>query len=84
MKSLKEVVLGGFPQGPYPQSTSKYLYLKYLVAAKNTGTRAWAIQKNSFLGVHLEGGLSGVVPTNSVKIFASKYLLVWKCTGTVN
>ena len=26
--------------GPYPQTTPKYLYLKYLLTAKNTGTLA--------------------------------------------
>ena len=70
--------------GRYPQTTSKYLYLKYLLTAKNTGTRAWAIHKIGFRAVRLEGGLSEVVPPNSVEIFASKYLLIWKYTGTVN
>ena len=81
---VQKIGLGGDPQGGYPQTTSKYLCLKYLLTAKNTGTLAWAIQKIVFWGVHVEGGLSEVVPPNSVKVFASKYVLIWKYIGTVN
>ena len=50
MKSFKELVLGDPRGGRYPQTTSKHLYLKYLLTAKNTGTLARAIQKIGFWG----------------------------------
>ena len=84
MKSFKELVLGDPRGGRYHQTTSKYLYFKYLLTARNTGTLAWAVQKIGFRGVHLEGGLSEAVFLNSVKLFSSKYLLIWKYIGTVN
>ena len=85
MKSFKELVLGGIQEGSdSPKPRQNICVWNIYWQQKNTGTLAWAIQKIGFWGVHLEGGLSGVVPVNSVKLFASKYLLIWKNIGSTN
>ena len=71
------------------QMMSKHSSLRYLLKIKKKNILVWANQKTDFWevcfgGVRLEGGLSEVVLPNSVKIFASKYLPIWKYTGTVN
>ena len=67
---VQKIGFGEDPRGGrYPQTTSTYLYLKYLVTAKNTGTLAWAIQKFSFWVVHLEGASAGWYPQTLLKYF---------------
>ena len=74
---------GGFPSGAIPPNHAKIFVSEIPTDSNKHWHPSLSHSKIWFLGVHLEGGLSEVVPPNSVKLFASKYLLIWKYTGTV-
>ena len=74
---------GGSPSGAIPPNHAKIFVSEIPTDSNKHWHPSLSHSKIWFLGVHLEGGLSEVVPPNSVKLFASKYLLIRKYTGTV-
>ena len=54
-KLILGVHLGESPGGWHPQTTLKYLSVKYLLISKKSSTVAWAVQKMDFWRPHLGG-----------------------------